>query len=335
MLGVWLALVVALTGVGWAGAAAPPGPRLAIVRWDYLRERQELLTVDRSGAKPLRLAGGGERTRPLPELFETPSWSPDGSRVAFVGVTGSLEAGPRGNRVFLVGADGKGLRPLPGTRGAFQPVFSTDGSAVVFARSQRHGANLWVAPIAGGAPRRLTAIRRGLYLLPRSFSPDGRTLLADRFVQGRAFEDVVAVDVGTGTIETVLRRAQEAARSPDGTRLAFVRWRPLVQRDGNRTFSSDIYTSRADGSGVRRLTRTRFRDEAFPSWDPSGERLAFVRNLPEPVENDLIELGIGASAMQMNADGSCQRRILKPSIVGIYGVTWQPGPGRGLGPIAC
>jgi dipeptidyl aminopeptidase/acylaminoacyl peptidase len=332
------AVAIALALVGGTKAAAAPvpdGPRLAVVKWDYLLERQELVSVDRTGAQPLRLAGGGERKRPLPELFETPSWSPDGLQIAFTGMAHSFEAGPRGNRVYVVGADGKGLRPLLGTRGAFQPLFSRDGAAVAFTRSRRSGASIWLAPLVGGKPSRLTAIRRGLYMLPNSFSPDGGTLFASRFVQGRAWEDVVAVDMGSRAIETILPRASEAAHSPDGTRLAFVRWRPLVQRDGNRTFSSDIYTSGTDGSGVRRLTRTRFQDEAYPSWDPSGERLAFIRNLPEPVENDLIQLGIGASVLQMNADGSCQRKILGPSIVGLYGVAWQPGPGREAGRIAC
>ncbi len=328
-------IALAACAAGTACAATPEGPRLAVIKWDIFEGRFVLETVDRTGAQPLRLAGGGERKRPLPELFETPSWSPDGLQVAFTGVAHSLEAGPRGNRVYVVGADGKGLRPLLGTRGAFQPVFSRDGAAIAFTRSRRGGASIWVAPLARGRPSRLTPIRRGLYMLPGSFSPDGGTLLASRFVEGRAWEDVVAMDMGSGAIETILPRASEAVHSPDGTRLAFVRWRPLVQRDGNRTFSSDIYTSRTDGSGARRLTRTRFRDEAYPSWDPSGERLAFIRNLPEPVENDLIELGIGASVLQMNADGSCQRKILGPSIVGLYGVAWQPGPGREAGRIAC
>jgi Tol biopolymer transport system component len=330
-------LVIALAACvgGTASAGALDGPRLAVIKWDYLLERQELETVDRTGAQPLRLAGGGERKRPLPDLFEAPSWSPDGSQIAFSGVAHSLEAGPRGNRMYVVGADGRGLRPLRGTHGAFLPVFSPDGTAIAFTRERRHGASIWLTALAGGAPKRLTALRRGVYMYSDSFSPDGDTLLATRSVDGRPWDDIVAIHMVTGEVETVLRRASEAVYSPDGAMLALVRWRPLVQRDGNHTFSSDIYTARADGSRLHRLTKTRFRDEAYPSWDPSGERLAFVRNLPAFVENDLIELGLGASVMQMNANGSCPREILEPSLVGVYGAAWQPGPGRDAGRIKC
>jgi Tol biopolymer transport system component len=170
-------------------------------------------------------------------------------------------------------------------------------------------------------------------MLPGSFSPDGSTLLATRYVGAR--EEIVAVHLETGEIETVLRHAEAPVYSPDGTRIALLRWRPLRRRDGTRTESSDLFTIGADGKGLRRLTKTRQQDESFPSWNPSGERLAFVRYLPEPVENEFVEAGIGASVMQMNADGTCPREILKPSIEAIYGAAWQPGPGREAGRIAC
>lgn len=330
-----LTLALGACAAGTASADAPGGPRLAVVKWNLFLERQVLETVDRTGAQPLRLAGGGERKRPLPEIFEAPSWSPDGTQIAFSGIAHGLEAGPKGNRLYVVGADGKGLRPLRGTRGAFQPVFTPDGMAVAFTRERRRGASIWLAALAGGTPRRLTAKRKGVYMLPGSFSPDGVTLLATRHVDGRAWEDVVAVRMDTGKVDTVLRRASEPVYSPDGAKIVFVRWWPTRYRDGAKTASTDIYTARSDGAGVRRVTRTRLQDEAYPSWNLSGERLAFVRNLTEPVQNDLIELGIGASVMQMNADGSCPRTILEPSIDGIYSAAWQPGPGRGAGRIPC
>ncbi len=327
-------IALAACAAGTACAAAPDGPRLAVVKWDLFLGRFELETVDPTGAQPLRLAGGGERKRPLPEIFEAPTWSPDGSKIAFVGVARSLEAGLRGDRLYLVGADGRGLKPLLGTHGSISPVFAPDGNSIAFMRLRRRGASIWLADLAGGAPRRITPARRGLYMVPGSFSPDGSTLLATRFV-GRRREEIVAVRLGTGEIETVLRRAAEPVYSPDGMRFALLRWRPLRRRDGTRTVSSDLFTVRADGSGLRRLTRTRYQDEAYPSWDPSGERLAFVRYLPETVKSELVEIGIGASVMQMNADGTCPREILEPSIIALYGVAWQPGPGRELGRINC
>lgn len=330
--GMTIALVAGATGT--ARATALEGPRLAMVKWDLFEERYELETVNRAGALPVRLAGGGERKRPLPEIFEAPSWSPGGSQIAFVGVARSFEAGLRGDRLYVVGEDGHGLRPLFGTHGASSPVFASDGSSIAFARFWRRGASIWRVDLAGGIPRRITPMRRGLYMFPGSFSPDGGTLLATRFV-GRRSGEVVAVYPSTGGVRTVLRNASEPVYSPDGTRLAVLRWRPLRRRDGTHTESSDLFTLHADGSGLRRLTDTRYQEEGYPSWDPSGERLAFVRYLPELAENEFVEAGLGAAVMQINADGTCQREILEPSIDAIYGAAWQPGPGREAGRIAC
>lgn len=327
-------IALAACAAGTAFAAAPEGPRLAVIKWDVFAGRFVLETIDRSGTQPLRLAGGGERKRPLPEIFEAPTWSPDGSKIAFVGVARSLEGGSRGDRLYVVGADGRDLKPLPGTHGSVSPVFTPDGDSIAFTRSWRRGASIWLVDLAGGAPRRVTPARRGLYMFPSSFSPDGSTLLATRYV-GRRQEEIAAVHLETGEVETVLRRAGSPVYSPDGTRLALLRWRPLRRRDGTRTVTSDLFTIGADGTGLRRLTNTRYRTEAFPSWDPSGERLAFVRYLPETVENEFLEIGVGASIVQMNADGTCPRAVLEPSIVAIYGVAWQPGLGREAGRIPC
>ena len=50
--------------------------------------------------------------------------------------------------------------------------------------------------------------------------------------------------------------------APDGRRLAFI-------RRGN------VYTARADGSGLRRLT---FKGASGPVWSPDGKRIAFLRD---------------------------------------------------------
>lgn len=60
----------------------------------------------------------------------------------------------------------------------------------------------------------------------------------------------------------------EPAWSADGTQIAFV---------SGRSGSADIYVMSADGSGTRRLTATR-QNDSHPTWEPSGERLAFARD---------------------------------------------------------
>jgi TolB protein len=62
------------------------------------------------------------------------------------------------------------------------------------------------------------------------------------------------------------RSAPVSSAETDAGELAFVR-------------GGDVYTVRADGSGLVRLTRTRAR-ESTPAWSPDGAQLVFVRERP-------------------------------------------------------
>jgi Tol biopolymer transport system component len=325
---------------------APAGPRLALVKFDLPSFRFELETVGESGGQPFHLAGGGEWRRPLPEWFTAPAWSPDGSKVVFAGVARRLFGGPRETRLYVSRADGKLLRPLRGTHGGNQPVFAPDGDTVAFARYRfqasrdrqgkekfvPRGASIWLVDLDGGAPRRITAFRKGLYMYPTSFSPDGSTLLATREVGSRA-PKAVALKLSTGRTRTVVQRAFDPIYSPDGGRIVFMRERSLARGNGDDNTTTDLFTIKADGGGLRRLTSGR-KDDYFPSWDPSGKRIAFVRYRPEVTERD--EIGIGSAIMEVNSDGSCLRGVLKPSRgTAFYGIAWQPGTGREAGRIVC
>jgi len=74
---------------------------------------------------------------------------------------------------------------------------------------------------------------------------------------------------GTGLRKGVTRGpAHRAAFSPDGQRLAFVRYH------GKKNFGA-IYVARADGSHQRQLTAGPFDDDS-PVFSPDGRRIAFV-----------------------------------------------------------
>lgn len=75
----------------------------------------------------------------------------------------------------------------------------------------------------------------------------------------------------------------------------------------------------------------------MPSWDPSGQRLAFTRDSgPE-----WLSLGTTNVVMAVNADGTCPTVVFgSPQAAGargpgLYVLSWQPGPGREAGPIVC
>ena len=340
-----LALTVFASSSAFA-LAVPDGPRLAIVKNTLFPYRFDLETVNQTGAQPVRLAGGGPRKRPLPEEFTPPSWSHDGAMVVFVGLARKLEHGPRGVRLYVSSADGSGLRPLKGTHGADEPKFAPDNRTIFFTRYRfrprlnrsgkkeflARGASIWSVDVFGGAPRRLTPSRNGLRMYPASFSPDGHTLLASRAAKGESW-NVVKLHLDTGETDVFLRHAFDPVYSPDGRHIAFVRWRRLGTERKADEWTNDLFTVRSGGGGLRRITRSPGNDYS-QSWDPSGERLAFIRYPPE--RYDPKGLGYGSAVLQVNADGSCLSLVLPPSLdTAFFGLAWQPGPGRGAGRILC
>lgn len=351
LLGITLLAVVVHT----AGAAPPEGPRLVLTEYQGFTDTFVLKTVDAGGAAPMRLVEGGRKRRPVPAPLEAPSWSADGSMLAFAG-TGGRVAGTTGfvvddSQVFVVSADGAGLRAIPGTTGGGIPVFAPDNRTVAFARQRRRTrpndrggvtvvdrrTAIWLVDIHTGASSRITPWRSWVNSFPSSFSPDGSTLLVARSTSRDGPPSLVALRLDGGKGAVLARRATLGVYSPDGSRIAFLRpqVRRVVGRDGeaDRESTTDLYTMKSDGTGERRLTRTAAGIELWPSWDPSGERIAYTRLRGGSF---LGFLGFGDAVMQVNADGSCTSTILRGRRGYAYwGGAWQPGPGREAGRIAC
>ncbi len=117
-------------------AWSPDGTQLAYIAvGDQLRS--QLWVTDADGSARLLLAESEN------EQFGAPSWSPHGGSIAF-------SRCPRGSGtaqacdIWLVGADGKGLRNLtPGEREESAPVWSPDGRYLAF---QRDG-DVWVLDV--------------------------------------------------------------------------------------------------------------------------------------------------------------------------------------------
>lgn len=313
-----------------ASATAPEGPRLAVAKFSLRPQRLELLSVDQFGAQPVRIAGGGRSTRPLPYPFAFLSWSPDGSQLAFSGFT----AGARGGRapslkLFLVSAEGGRPRAVAGTDGGFGPVFSPDGHTIAFTRFRERrrfeSAAIWTVDLLTGAQRRLTPWRDGLEHIASSFSPDGSTLLATRADERRTgTPEPVALRLDGGPTTRLLIDGLFPVYSPDGTEVALFR---------ERGEDSDLFVLDLAGGALRRLTRTPRNLELFASWDPSGERLAFIRF--SSANTEAADAGFGDSIVQVNADGTCPTKTLSAPRAAFYVPAWQPGPGRSPGRIAC
>jgi Tol biopolymer transport system component len=323
-----------------AAAEAPTGPRLTFVRASG--RKLELVTTDPAGANPQVIAGGRESAEPLPFIFSAPSWSADGTRVAFVGMS-QLETELRTD-IYLAAADGSDLARVPGTREALYPVLAPDGQSVAFVRERQgregprrvaSGNTIWLAPVGGGRQRKLVPWHPGAFSSPSSFAPDGSTLAIT--LDRRESSMAVALSLTGAGRRVIARDAIEPVYSPDGTRVALLtvgRERTVKNKHGTITFTpTELAVADADGSDLRRLTRTPHALELQASWDPSGEQLAYS-HFPLGLDEASV-LGIGDSLMEINADGSCRHRFLSIRGTILFGATWQPGPGREAGPISC
>jgi Tol biopolymer transport system component len=199
---------------------------------------------------------GKARTKVLenPNGIGSPAWSPDGTKLAFVGVF----PGPYGDygRIFIANRDGTGVRQVSPDVAATDykfdssPSWAPDGTRLVFERMgvlyliNADGSGLISTGVSGEEP---------------SWSPDG-TQIAYASIGGGA--DGLFVMDGTFTprrVTTPVQADRTARWSPNGTQLVFARLESNV---------SQVYKVGLDGSGMTKLSTVLQSDDS-PSWTPS------------------------------------------------------------------
>jgi TolB protein len=198
----------------------------------------DVWTIDADGTDLSRLTN-----RPGPDF--DPSWSPDGTQIAYR----SERSGEP--EIWVMNADGTGQQRL--TEG-LSPAWSPDGSLIAF--SGRQGLSL-IRPDGTGR-RALPHTEGGEY---PSWSPDGSRIAFNSNLTG---DHVMYIARADGSQVVDLSRAGEGWQvdwSPDGRSILFT-----SHRDHPDNYT-DVYVMRPDGSGVRRLTRN---SSYTPAWSPDG-----------------------------------------------------------------
>jgi TolB protein len=135
---------------------------------------------------------------------------------------------------------------------------------IAFVSDKTGNKEVYVMEADGSRRRRVTGNKR-INLFP-AWSPDGDTLLYTSYRTGAS--DLWMLTRGKKG-RRLLQLPDEKYRGifgPVDDQVTFV-----MSKDGN----TDLYLTRADGRGLRRLTRERS-IEVSPSWAPDGRRLAFA-----------------------------------------------------------
>lgn len=248
----------------------------------------------------------------------SPSWSPDGQRIAFTSTRDHEGDGFDSEELYVMAADGSGqTRLTENETGEGWPTWSPDGEWLRFARrsverpaTEEEALRFEVARMRldGSDTKRLFEPDALLVMGP-AWSPDGKAVaFTGCEIVARQLDCEVWIANADGTDAEKLTdgtgRSAGPAWSPDGQRIAFSSDRDM---NGDCFFhdctgwNGEIYVMNADGSDQKRLTDDPG-DDNSPTWSPDGTRIAFaaLRNVEgavdEPSENYEIYV--------MDAEGS-------------------------------
>ncbi len=262
---------VEIFGVGGASqaTASPDGTRLAFTCVISSIEGTGICIADIDGSDVRVLTGGDTANE------DQPAWSPDGTRIAYRRWEDGATPG-RFNPTDIWVTDVQGNATTRVTDDALvqhHPAWSpapVDGQfRLVFVEERVIGdhthSHLVTAGLDGSGRVALTTPGSHADDEP-SWSPDGRTIAFTR-QGGEVSDDLWLVDVSTGQQRPVFAapladRQRHPAWSPDGRLLAFT---SVHEPSPSGNYRAQVYTVRADGSGLRRRTTTDV-DKADVAW---------------------------------------------------------------------
>jgi eukaryotic-like serine/threonine-protein kinase len=267
--------LTALNGLEIAPTFSPDGTQVAF-SWNGERGDNFDIYVQTVGASDVR------RLTTDPAADSLPAWSPDGQQIAF------LRDHPRsGTVVYAVRLDGRGERKLTDFRIGGGPsariAWSPDGHAIVGRPDVAEDAAvkgnwaLYLIPLDGGVPRRITGARTPDLDMAPAFAPDGRRLayaVCSGVARRVCAVEVIALREDYGPagpprrIVSAGQLIQSVAWSRDGMSVVY---------DSNARGLWELWRARVDGvTGPERL-EIPGEHSGQPAIAAAGNRLVFER----------------------------------------------------------
>ena len=222
-------------------------------------EANSIRVIDSDGA-------GEERVSVTPNAL-SPAWHPAGTMLVY-STFGAA------SRITLLDLRTGQSRPLTNATPAntnLTPVFSPDGSTIVYSHASENGSDLYLVMTEESSPARRISVGRGTDNAQPTFSPDGRRLA---FTSGRAGHPEVYIMDADGTNAELLTSFDFGDKnyrsdpdwSPDGRLVAF-----------QSQFSSggfQLMTISLRDRSTKLLTSEGSNEQ--PSWAPDGRHIVFT-----------------------------------------------------------
>jgi len=222
----------------------------------------------------------------------SPQYSPDGKQILFSVTESFLKEGKTNSEIYVMNADGSGLRRLTNNPSAdFSPSWMPDGKCILFISTRKEGAQVWRMPVDGGEPEQVTHVSTGIGSL--TVAPDGKGFL----FSSEVYPEFGADDAKNK--ETNEARENGPIQAHMADKLLYRHWTSWSDGKNTHTFYFDLAAKKhvdltpgdhdAPGFGM---------GEAV--FSPDGKEVCFVSNHDEreaeSTNKDLFLVGLGGGA---------------------------------------